>query len=69
MCRARPVHGRPVDSARCCCSTSAITIRNVHHIWVLSNKYAIWNRRNGMCTIHTAVNTAVVLCSTPCDRE
>ena len=28
-----------------------------------------WNSRSGICTVHTAVNTAVVLCSTPCDRE
>ena len=68
--RAPPVHDLPISSARCCCSTdSIIAIRDAHDTWVMSNRYAIRNIRGGKCTVCTGVNTAVVLCSSLCDRK
>ena len=37
------MHGPPIDSARCCFSTADIAVRDMHDIWVLSNRYAIWS--------------------------
>ena len=60
------MHGLPIDSARCFCSSAAMAVRGVHDIYVLSSRYAIRKSRGGVCTVRTTVNAAVVYSAVPC---